>query len=112
MILHLTTSNLEWTEAQSHSEFVLNKIDSILKSEAFYYKSKEVSLHVQFEIVEHNDREDKFEVLLNNYAHVNPDVIRVEFSATNKLGYFDSLEEAKNVAQAYFNHHYHTKFSN
>lgn len=111
MILHLTKDSLEWSELQHHEDFArLDTVVSILQAEVFYYKNDEITIRATFKIVEHNHRADNFEVLTNSYAHIHPELIRMEFTDGKKLGDFNNLEEAKDAAQSYFNHHHHTKF--
>lgn len=111
MILHLTKENLEWIEIQHHDDFVrLDSIVSILQAEVFYYKNDDITIRATIKIIEHARHDNKFEVLTNSYAHVHPDMIRLEFKDGHKLGDFATLEEAKDVAQMHFNHHHHTKY--
>lgn len=111
MIIHLTKDKLEWAEVQHHEDFArLDTVLSVLQTEVFYYKNDEVTIRATIKIIEHSDREQPFEVLSNSYAHVHPEMIRMELSDSKKLGNFVNLEEAKDAAQVYFNHHHHTKF--
>lgn len=110
MIIHLTKNQLEWTEIQNHEDFArLDSIVAVHQAEVFYYKNDDVTIRATMKIIEHSRHENRFEVLTNSYAHVHPDMVRLEFKDGHKIGDFDNFESAKEAAQLYFNHHHHTK---
>ena len=112
MILHLTQDKLEWQEINHHEEFSrLETVMAVFQAEVFYYKNDEITVRSTIKIIEHSDRSNNFEVLTNSYAHVHPELVRMEFADGKKLGEFETLEESKFAAQTQFNHPHHIKYS-
>ena len=111
MILHTAEESLHWEEVSHH---VLNRVNlgvvKILQAEIFYYKNEELSVRATLKLQELNSGEKPFGLNITSYAHVHPDVLRLEFSETKHIGDYQTLEEAKEAAQIYFNHHHHTKY--
>lgn len=109
MILQMTKEQLIWEETQHHEDFVrLDDVMSVLYTELFYYKNDDVTIHATMQILEHSNRDNNFELLTNSYTHAHPELIRLEFRDSHKIGDYKNLEEAKDAAQVYFNHHHQT----
>lgn len=111
MILQITKDQLKWEDSH-HQDFArLEDVQSIVQAELFNYNNDQISVKSTLKIVEHSNRDNNFELISDNYSHVHPELIRLEFKDVHKIGDYATIEEAKDAAQVYFNHHHHTKFN-
>ena len=111
MLLHTVKDELTWEEVTHH---VLNRVNTqvanVLHAEILYFKNDEVSLRSTIKIQELVNAENSFSLSISNYAHVSPDILRLEFNESKHIGDYATLEEAKIAAQTYYNHHHHAKY--
>lgn len=112
MILHTAEDPLQWEEVSHHVlDRVNSKVARVLQAEIFYYKNDEISVRATMKLQELNiGDKSSFALNITNYAHVHPDILRLEFTETKHIGDYETLGEAKEAAQIYFNHHHHTKY--
>lgn len=111
MVLHTAKDILKWEEVSHH---VLNRVNlnvtKILQAEIFYYKNEEISIRATLKLQELNNGDKPFGLNITSYAHVQPDVLRLEFTETKHIGDYETLEEAMSAAQIYYNRHHNSKY--
>ena len=111
MVLHTATDVLKWEEVSHH---VLNRVGlnvlQILQAEIFYYKNEEILVRATLKLQELNSGDKPWGLNITSYTHVQPDVLRLEFTETKHIGDYETLEEAKSAALTYFNHHHNSKY--
>jgi hypothetical protein len=111
MLINVTTTELKWDDLAHHNSGLASRISfvNIYASDVYHYKNDDITVHISFKIVEHENLEKNFEVTYEKYIHVTPTKIKFEVNEHEVLGSFAALDEAKEAAQNYFNHHHYVK---
>lgn len=110
MLVNATINELHWSDSP-HSVHFSGRASFInsYHAEVYHYKNEDVTVLVSFKILEHENLEKNFEVVYDAYTHITPVKIKLELHNHVIIGSFETLDEAKDAAQNYFNHHHYLK---
>ena len=111
MSIHTVIDQLKWEELTHH---VLNRVNTqvvqVLCAEILAYKNEAVTLRSTIKIQELLEAELPFNLSISSYAHLNPDLLRLEFNEAKHIGDYATLAAAQMAAQTYYNHHHHPQY--